>query len=161
MQADREMVEDWPDTVCNEDRFYDDLDTAVEQLVDDCWSASEQRYILNSLPEFLEGCELRAADYVLPDGYFTEELAELIDRIDESEDGCSSDEDYFSHNMSEDEFKRLDQRVTLAVRAILSDWMENTVGWKLWYPCGKYILLRPLADAYIAEREKEDGVKLT
>ncbi|HEY9678621.1 MAG TPA: hypothetical protein V6C76_11465 [Drouetiella sp.] len=158
-----QIVQEWDGMVCDDaDHFYDDIDSAVESIVDDTWSSSEQRYILDSVPEFVECCEKRAGDYELPDGYFTEELAVLVDRIDESDEGsCNDGDTYFSQNMTESEFKQLDERVTKAVRDIVKDWMVHTVDWQLWFPCGKYIRLKPLIDKYIAEREIEDGVKLT
>src|SRR6185437_4100117 len=122
------------------ENHWETIEDAVERIVDDYWSPSEKRYILDSLPEYLVCCELRAPRFSLGKNHFYRELEGLIQNIDESEEGSANDGDtYFSEGVDENKMKILEERMTEACQKVLDDWMENVVQWKLWYPCNKYI----------------------
>jgi hypothetical protein len=135
---DRKIVEDWDGPVCIDDRFFDDLDEAVEYYWDDCYNGKEPN--ISEVPEFAECCDPKFPTHDASDW--------IVEHIDEN-NPVSDDSTSFSDHVSSEQIKELSK--------LVDGWIKS-VDWQYYQRNNKFIALRPLVEAYEKQVQHRNGL---
>lgn len=138
MAKEKQVIDsdEWDGPVLVNDRYFDDIDDAVEYYWDDAYNTKEGRFVLEDVPEFAECC-----DSSLPT---CDPVDWIVENIDEN---YLTDDNNFSDYVSEGKRAELHQ--------VIQGWIES-VGWHYYTGNNKYIALRPLVDDYAKECDRRD-----
>ncbi len=124
------IIEDWDGPVCVNDRYFDDLDSAVEWYWDDVFNVHENKALMEDVPEFVECCDEQKAHL---------DADSVIESMDNWDENCHSDDNYASNDVTDEQRKEL--------QVFLDGWLER-LKWRCWMGNNKYIHLRPLVEEY-------------
>lgn len=121
--------------VANDDRYFEDLESAVEYFRDDCYSVERHGYVLSEVPEYIECCNVKPPD-------LTRYVERMIERYDEDN---PMDETQFGEHADIEDLQR-----------IVKVWVERQ-NFSLWHPNGNEVHFRPLVLADIKEWEENEN----
>lgn len=148
----KEILTEWDGAVCVDDRFFNDVESAVEHYYDDLpWapydadkpdandniSPDQFAEMLLTIPEFIECCD---SEYPILASHHVDNLIERI--AEDNPVGDVGHDDQFCDNVGEAE--------RLELKTLIEKWIERA-DFPLWKGNNKFIALRPLVKEHASQ----------